>query len=149
MTSRRALLHVCLAVVAVNGALWGTDASYRKWVVKPRIRAQEYARLLAKESELRKELLLLRSAITLYTAENHHPPQSLKQLVIDGYLVKIPPDPITGTTATWRAIKGYRGNSCFFPNEDVASLVFGYGMVDVRSGSDAIDSTGTRVYLEW
>ena len=139
MNTRRAMQHTCVAVLVVNAALWGGEAAYRKWVVKPRIRAQEHARLRAKEDELRRDLLLLRAAIRVYTADRHFPPTRLKQLVYEGYLPELPPDPITGTAATWRAVVRPIGNSCFG----------GDGIVDVRSGSNAVDSSGTRLYLEW
>jgi hypothetical protein len=139
MNAHRALLHLCASVLVVNGALWGTDAAYRQWVVKPRLRAQEHARLRAKEDELRRDLLVMRSAIRVYTADRHFPPTRLKQLVYEGYLPEIPPDPITGTAATWRVVVRPLGDSCFA----------GDGIVNVRSGSNAVDSSGTRLYLEW
>ena len=139
MNARRSLSHLCLSVLVVNGALWGSHAAYRKWVVQPRLRAQKQARLRAQEAELRRDLQLLRALIALYTVDRHSPPGRLKDLVEEGYLPEVPPDPITGTTATWHVIIGHRGDSCFW----------GDGIVAIRSGSNAVDSSGTRLYSEW
>src|SRR3954453_18854170 len=58
----------------------------------------------AKESVLRNNLFTLRTMIDEYTVDNQQAPQSLQDLVSDGYLRQVPQDPITGSDQTWRVI---------------------------------------------
>jgi len=57
--------------------------------------------LLAREAVLREDLHVLRSAIDSYTMDKQRAPQSLDELVQEGYLKKIPEDPITHSDTTW------------------------------------------------
>lgn len=89
----------------------------------------------ARESVLRSNLLTIRSVIDQYTYDKEAPPQSLEDLVEEGYLRQVPIDPITQSRDTWELIveTGPTGES---------------GLFDVRSGSDETSLAGTP-YNEW
>lgn len=89
----------------------------------------------ARESVLRSNLLTIRSVIDQYTYDKEAPPQSLEDLVEEGYLREVPIDPITRSRDTWELIveTGPTGES---------------GLFDVRSGSDETSLAGTP-YNEW
>jgi general secretion pathway protein G len=55
----------------------------------------------AKESVLKEDLHVMRNAIDSYTMDKQKAPQSLQDLVENGYLKSIPIDPMTRTTDTW------------------------------------------------
>jgi general secretion pathway protein G len=50
----------------------------------------------AREAVAKQDLVVMREAIRLYTSDKEHPPQSLQDLVNEGYLRRIPTDPSTG-----------------------------------------------------
>jgi general secretion pathway protein G len=87
----------------------------------------------AKESVLANNLYTLRTVIDHYTYDKEKAPQSLQDLVTDGYLKSIPVDPITGSNQTWKTIM-----------EDASQSVNQSepGIFDVRSGSDKIGLDG-------
>src|SRR5580704_10777077 len=58
----------------------------------------------SKESVLKNNLFTLRTVIDEYTYDKQKAPQSLQDLVSEGYLREIPVDPITGTSDTWKTI---------------------------------------------
>lgn len=89
----------------------------------------------AKESVLMSNLFTMRSVIDQYTYDREEPPQSLEDLVREGYLRDVPLDPFTESRDTWEVItdSGPTGQS---------------GVFDVRSGSDRIGLGGTA-YNEW
>jgi general secretion pathway protein G len=95
--------------------------------------------LHARESVLRNDLYVMRSAIDQYTLDKQRAPQSLDDLVQAGYLKVIPKDPITNSTDTWETVQ-----------EDTLMAVDQQqpGIVDVHSGSQAIGSDGTA-YNTW
>ena len=88
----------------------------------------------AKESVLANNLFTLRSVIDSYTYDKQKAPQQLQDLVSEGYLQKIPIDPMTGSNQTWRTIM-----------EDASQSVNQSepGIFDVKSGSDKIGLDGT------
>ena len=55
----------------------------------------------AREAVLREDLHVLRAAIDSYTMDKQKAPQSLDDLVQEGYMKTIPVDPMTHTNATW------------------------------------------------
>jgi len=55
----------------------------------------------AKESVLKEDLHVMRNAIDAYTMDKQKAPQSLQDLVDNGYLKSIPTDPMTRTSDTW------------------------------------------------
>lgn len=95
--------------------------------------------LRTKESLLKNNLFTLRTVIDEYTFDKKRAPQTLDDLVTEGYLRAVPIDPITGSDRTWRLI-----------NEDAVSMVDQTqpGIFDVRSGSDLKSLEGTP-YSEW
>ena len=88
----------------------------------------------AKESVLKNNLFTLRTVIDNYTYDKQKAPQSLQDLVTDGYLREIPMDPMTGSNQTWKTIM-----------EDATQSVNQSepGIFDVQSGSDKIGLNGT------
>ena len=95
--------------------------------------------LRTKESLLHNNLFTLRTVIDEYTFDKKKAPQTLEDLVNEGYLRAVPIDPITGNTTSWRLIM-----------EDSLSMVDQTqpGIFDVRSGSDLKSLEGTP-YSEW
>jgi len=93
----------------------------------------------AKESVLKNNLFTLRTVIDNYTYDKQKAPQSLQDLVTNGYLREIPMDPITGSNQTWKTIM-----------EDATQSVNQSepGIFDVRSGSDKASLDGSR-YSDW
>lgn len=55
----------------------------------------------AQEAVLREDLHVMRQAIDSYTMDKEKAPQSLDDLVREGYLRKIPEDPMTHSNSTW------------------------------------------------
>lgn len=55
----------------------------------------------AREAVLREDLHVLRNAIDSYTADKQKAPQTLDDLISDGYIKKIPEDPMTHSKETW------------------------------------------------
>jgi|ERR1017187_6322768 general secretion pathway protein G len=55
----------------------------------------------AREAVLKEDLHVLRNAIDSYTADKQKGPQSLDDLIQDGYLKSIPEDPMTHSKETW------------------------------------------------
>ncbi len=92
-----------------------------------------------KESMLKSHLFTLRTVIDEYTFDKKKAPQTLDDLVSEGYLRAVPIDPITGSDQTWRKIM-----------EDSLTAVDQTepGIFDVRSGSDQTSLEGTP-YSEW
>jgi general secretion pathway protein G len=93
----------------------------------------------AKESVLRNNLFSLRTVIDEYTFDKQKAPQTLQDLVTEGYLRAVPIDPITNSDSTWRTIME-DAMSATSQNEP--------GIWDVRSGSDQKSLEGTP-YTEW
>jgi general secretion pathway protein G len=93
----------------------------------------------AKESVLKNNLFTMRTVIDEYTYDKQKAPQSLNDLVSDGYMRQIPVDPITGTADSWKVIMEDASNTV---NQSEP------GIFDVRSSSDKISLEGTP-YSEW
>ena len=95
--------------------------------------------LRAKENVLKSNLFTLRMVIDEFTYDKQKAPQSLQDLVSEGYLHKVPVDPITNSDASWRIIM-----------EDAMTSVNQTepGIFDVRSGSEKMGLDGTA-YAEW
>jgi general secretion pathway protein G len=93
----------------------------------------------AKESVLKNNLFTLRTCIDNYTYDKQKAPQNLQDLVSEGYLQKLPVDPMTGSNQSWRTIM-----------EDASQSVNQAepGIFDVRSGSDKMSLDGTA-YSDW
>jgi general secretion pathway protein G len=93
----------------------------------------------SKESVLKNNLFTLRTVIDEYTYDKQKAPQTLQDLVSDGYLRQVPIDPITGSNESWKLIMEDQGNTV---NQSQP------GIFDVRSGSDLTSLEGTP-YAEW
>ena len=87
----------------------------------------------AKESVLKNNLFTLRTVIDEYTYDKQKAPQSLEDLVSDGYLRQVPIDPMTGA-ADWKVIM-----------EDATNTVNQSepGIYNVHSASDKTSMEGT------
>ncbi len=95
--------------------------------------------LRAKEAVLRQDLFAMRSAIDQYTMDKAKAPQSLEDLVKEGYLRDVPKDPFTNKRDTWQMVQ-----------EDVLLSVDQNepGITNVHSGSTATSTDGTA-YNTW
>jgi len=93
----------------------------------------------AKEAVLKNNLFTLRTVIDEFTYDKQKAPQSLTDLVNEGYLRAVPVDPMTGSADSWRVVM-----------EDALTSVNQTepGIFDVRSGSDNKSLEGT-LYSEW
>jgi general secretion pathway protein G len=93
----------------------------------------------SKETVLKQNLFTLRTVIDNYTFDKQKAPQSLQDLVSEGYLRAVPNDPMTGSNTTWRT-----------EMEDALQSVNQSepGIFDVKSGSDKMGLDGTP-YAEW
>jgi general secretion pathway protein G len=93
----------------------------------------------AKESVLHNNLTTLRTVIDNYSYDKGKAPQSLQDLVTDGYLRAIPADPMNNYSTDWRTVM-----------EDATQSVDPSqpGIWDVHSGSDKTSLEGTP-YNEW
>jgi general secretion pathway protein G len=96
--------------------------------------------LRAKESLLRTNLFTMRQVIDEYTVDKQKAPQSLEDLVAEGYLRQIPLDPITGRSDTWQVVM-----------EDALTSVdqMQPGIWDVHSGSDKTSPLDGTHYSDW
>ena len=116
-----------ITVVAVIAILVGIALpNYRVAIVQSR------------EAVLKEDLYRFRDLIDQYYADKGEYPASLEALVEDGYLRKVPLDPLTGQ-ADWEAVpaEGDPDNPTETP-----------GIYDVRSASTELSLTGTP-YNEW
>ena len=95
--------------------------------------------LRSKETVLKSNLFTIRQVIDEYTYDKQKAPQTLQDLVQEGYLRQVPPDPMTDSNTTWRIVM-----------EDSLQSVDQTepGIFDVHSGSDKTSLDGTP-YAEW
>ena len=93
----------------------------------------------AREAVLKEDLHVLRAAIDSYTMDKQKAPQSLDDLVQNGYLRSIPEDPMTKSTETWVT-----------DTSDALSSVdqTDPGITDVHSGSQETGVDG-QPYSAW
>jgi general secretion pathway protein G len=116
-----------ITVVAIVGILAGIAVPQYKIAI-----------LQAKESVLRQDLFLFRDAIDQYYIDKGKYPASLDALAEEGYLRKIPVDPIT-QAADWEAVLEE-------PDPDRPGEA--PGVYDVKSASTGTSLSGTP-YNEW
>ncbi len=93
----------------------------------------------SKESVLRNNLFTLREMIDEYTIDKQRAPESLQELVSEGYLRQIPQDPITGSDQTWRIV---------MEDTAIGGSNSSPGIFDVHSGSDK-NSLDNTPYGDW
>ena len=93
----------------------------------------------AREAVLREDLYVMRTAIDSYTMDKQKAPQSLTDLVQDGYLKSLPEDPMTRSTDSWQPDTG----------SDLSSVdQTDSGITDVHSGSEETGTNG-QSYSTW
>jgi general secretion pathway protein G len=87
-----------------------------------------------RETTLRHDLFQMRDVIDQYYADKGKYPSSLDALVSDGYMRKIPIDPITNSTDTWQTVPAEAdpGNPSSEP-----------GIYDGKSGAPGTSLEGT------
>jgi general secretion pathway protein G len=93
----------------------------------------------AREAVLREDLHVMRDAIDSYTMDKQKAPQSLDDLIQNGYLRAIPEDPMTHSKDTWVT--------------DTSDAMYSIdqtdpGITDVHSGSDETGADG-QPYSSW
>jgi len=91
------------------------------------------------ESVLRTDLFRMRDAIDQYYADKNKYPASLETLVSDGYMRRIPEDPITHAADTWQTVPA---------EADPANPTAEPGIYDVKSGAQGTALNGSS-YSEW
>ena len=94
---------------------------------------------MAKEAVLKEDLHVMREAIDSYTMDKQKAPQSLEDLVTDGYLKRVPEDPFTYTKDSWIPETGDALHSLDQTDP---------GIDDVHSGSQELGSDG-QPYSTW
>jgi len=94
----------------------------------------------AKESALKEDLFQFRKLIDQYFSDKGKYPASLQALVDEGYLRKIPADPVT-TQIDWLEVREE-------PKAEELEPGMTFGIVDVRSISEAKALDGT-IYNTW
>ena len=93
----------------------------------------------AREAVLKEDLQTMRMAIDSYTMDKQKAPQSLDDLIQDGYLKSVPEDPMTHSKDTWVT--------------DTSDAMYSLdetepGITGVHSGSDETGSDG-QPYSSW
>ena len=85
------------------------------------------------ESVLKVDLFRMRDAIDQYYADKNKYPSSLESLVSDGYLRKVPEDPITKSVDTWQTVPA---------EPDPSNPSAEPGIYDVKSGAQGTGLDG-------
>jgi general secretion pathway protein G len=92
-----------------------------------------------KEGVLKTDLFRMRDAIDQYYADKGKYPSALDSLVSEGYMRKIPEDPITKSSDTWTTVPAEPD-----PNNPSAEP----GVYDVKSGAPGTALDGSN-YSDW
>ena len=93
----------------------------------------------AREAVLKEDLHVMRAAIDSYTMDKQKAPQSLDDLVQDGYLKVVPDDPMTHSKDTWVT----ETSDAMYSLDETEP-----GVSDVHSGSEENGSNG-QPYSSW
>jgi len=96
----------------------------------------------AREATLKEDLFSMRSVIDQYHGDKGNYPPDLQTLVTDGYLRKIPIDPMTKSADSW--VLAMEEPSADQPADQPVTP----GVIDVHSGSTAKALDGT-LYKDW
>ncbi len=117
-----------MVVLTIIGILSAIGVNYHRKAI-----------IQTKEAVLKEDLFQMRDALEQYYADKSKYPPDLQTLVDEGYMRKIPEDPITKSSDTWELV--YEEPIDNDPDYEV-------GVYDVRSGSgkQALDGT---TYNEW
>jgi len=116
-------LMIVISIIIILAAV--TLPQYQKTIMHTR------------EAVLHDDLYKMRSLIDQFAADKGRLPQSLDDLVSDGYMREVPVDPFTGQK-DWAITTG----------DDPNSLNGEQGMTDVHSSSAETSSEG-NAYSEW
>jgi general secretion pathway protein G len=95
----------------------------------------------AREAVLKEDLFTLRKLIDQYLNDKGKYPASLQALVEEGYLRKIPVDPMTNSAEAWVEVRENPPYEEMVPGRE-------FGIVDVLSGSEEKSLAGTP-YNTW
>jgi general secretion pathway protein G len=93
----------------------------------------------AREAALKEDLQTMRTAIDTYTMDKQKGPQSLDDLVQDGYIRAIPEDPMTRQKDTWVT----DSTESMYSLDETEP-----GITDIHSGSTETGSDG-QPYSSW
>ena len=116
-----------ITVVAIVGILVGIALpNYKAAIVQSR------------EAVLKEDLFRFRDVIDQYCADKGHYPASLDALVEQGYLRRVPADPMTGAV-DWEVV---------YAEPEIDNPTEPPGVFDVKSASTATSMSGTP-YNEW
>lgn len=99
-----------------------------------------YAQERAREAVLRENLTRMREVLDQYFSDRGKYPTTLRQLVDEGYLRRMPYDPITRSTETWQVIFEDMGQN---PDPNAQP-----GIIDVKSGAQGTSLDG-RPYSDF
>ena len=116
-------LMIVISIIIILAAV--TLPQYQRTIVATR------------EAVLRDDLTKMRMLIDQFAADKGRLPQSLDELVSDGYMREVPVDPFT-SQKDWAITTG----------EDPNSVDAQSGMTDVHSSSAEVSTEGTP-YSEW
>src|SRR5260370_7992495 len=116
------LIEVMIVMAIIAGLMAVALPIYNRSVIR------------AKESVLKNNLFTMRTVIDEYTYDKQKAPQTLNDLVSDGYLRQVPIDPMTNTADSWKIIMEDASNTV---NQSEP------GIFDVRSGSEETSLEGT------
>ena len=108
-------------------------------IILAAITLPQYQRTIiaTREAVLRDDLRKMRSLIDQFAADKGRLPQSIDELVSEGYMREVPVDPFTNQK-DWAITTG----------EDPMSLEGESGMTDIHSSSGDVSTEGTP-YSEW
>jgi general secretion pathway protein G len=93
----------------------------------------------SREAVLKEDLFRMRDAIDQYYADKTKWPQSLQDLVSEGYLREVPKDPITDSAETWVTEPA---------DADPSNPAADPGIDNVKSGAEGAGLDGTN-YADW
>ena len=93
----------------------------------------------SREAVLKEDLFQMRDAMDQYYADKGQWPSALDSLVSDGYLRRIPADPLTNSTDSWQTVPA---------EPDTNNPAAQPGISDVKSGYEGTALDGTK-YAEW
>ncbi len=93
----------------------------------------------SKEAVLKRDLFMMRDAIDQYYADKNKYPSSIDALVSDGYLRKIPEDPVTKSADTWQTVPA---------EPDPSNPSAEPGIYDIKSGAQGQAQDGSS-YADW
>ncbi len=92
-----------------------------------------------RRASLRTDLFRMRDAIDQYYADKGKYPASLDSLVSDGYMRRIPEDPITKSADSWQTVPA---------EPDPSNPTSEPGIYDVKSGAQGTALDGST-YADW